>query len=458
MILIIPPSPFLLDEKVFMSLGVLKVASVLEKKMPVKVLDLSGVKNYLEVIRNEKETQKAEVLGITATTPQMPAAFKIRQALGGRVILGGPHVTLVNAAYKKNPLGRARTAFEQLDGFDVLVAGDGEEAVSEALKEDSPHLVDGDDPKTRLFLDNQRLNELPYPARHLMDVSSYHYSIDGERALSLIAQLGCPFECGFCGGRLSPMLRRVRTRTSENVVNEMTKIYEDYGIKGFMMYDDELNVNPRMNELMELISKKSVNWKLRGFIKSQLFTEEQAARMVKAGFKWILVGFESGSPKILKNIKKRATREENSRCLQIAHKYGLKVKALMSLGHPGESLQTVLETKEWLLKERPDDFDITIITTYPGTPYYDQAVKQGNYWEFTANGDKLYSEEVDYTTTSDYYKGIPGEYKAYVFTDHLTSQELVKLRDLTEDEVRSTLGLPYPSKGYDHSMGQAAAV
>src|SRR5260221_5337624 len=213
-----------------------------------------------------------------------------------------------------------------------------------------------------------------------------------------------------------------------------------------------------MNELMELISKKSVNWKLRGFIKTQLFTEEQAARMVKAGFKWILVGFESGSPKILKNIKKRATREENSRCLQIAHKYGLKVRALMSLGHPGESLQTVLETKEWLLKERPDDFDITIITTYPGTPYYDQAVKQGNYWEFTANGDKLYSEEVDYTTTSDYYKGIPGEYKAYVFTDHLTSQELVKLRDLTEDEVRSTLGLPYPSKGYDHSMGQAAAV
>ena len=34
-----------------------------------------------------------------------------------------------------------------------------------------------------------------------MDVGSYHYTIDGHRALSLIAQLGCPFECGFCGGR-----------------------------------------------------------------------------------------------------------------------------------------------------------------------------------------------------------------------------------------------------------------
>src|SRR5437016_12675089 len=119
--------------------------------------------------------------------------------------------------------------------FDVLVVGDGEIAVFDAVKDNPPKLVDGDDPKSDLFLTNQKLNELPFPARHLVDVDSYHYHIDGERALSLIAQLGCPFSCGFCGGRESPMLRRVRLRTTENVVAEMRHLYRSYWVKGFML-------------------------------------------------------------------------------------------------------------------------------------------------------------------------------------------------------------------------------
>jgi radical SAM superfamily enzyme YgiQ (UPF0313 family) len=183
--------------------------------------------------------------------------------------------------------------------------------------------------------------------------------------------------------------------------------------------------------------------------------------MVRAGFRWILVGFESGSPRILENIEKKATVEQNSRCMEIARRHGLKVKALMSIGHPGESKQTIRETKEWLLKEKPDDFDVTIITTYPGTPYYDRAVETGpGVWTYTypKNGDKLHSFELDYTITADYYKGDPdGGYKAYVFTDYLSADDLVKERDAVEKEVRSTLGIPFnqskAAQRYEHSMG-----
>ena len=59
--------------------------------------------------------------------------------------------------------------------------------------------------------------------------------------------------------------------------------------------------------------------------------------MSEAGFRWILTGFESGSPRILRNINKRATMQENTRCVEIARRHNLKVKALMSIGHPGES-------------------------------------------------------------------------------------------------------------------------
>src|SRR2546426_961130 len=71
----------------------------------------------------------------------------------------------------------------------------------------------------------------------------------------MIAQLGCPFGCGFCGGRMSPFLRRVRMRTSENIVQEIAQLYKTYGVTGFMLYDDELNVNPKIVELMNLIAK-----------------------------------------------------------------------------------------------------------------------------------------------------------------------------------------------------------
>src|SRR5437667_8622569 len=263
--LITPPSIFLLDERVFMTLGILKVAALLEQAgLAVEMLDLSGVENYEEVVRDHVRTSGVTCYGLTATTPQMPAATKIYRTIRAlnptaRIILGGPHVTLIHAAYKyeqkRGISGRAATAYRLLEEmFDVLVVGDGELAVFEALGATTPKLVDGDDPKSDLFLDNQKLTQLPFPARHLVDVDSYHYTIDGVRALSMIAQLGCPFGCGFCGGRMSPFLRRVRMRTSENIVNELVHLYQTYGVTGFILCADELNVNPTIVELMNLIA------------------------------------------------------------------------------------------------------------------------------------------------------------------------------------------------------------
>jgi len=474
--LIIPPSIFLMDERVFMTLGILKVAAVLELEgIKVDMLDLSGVENYEQVIVDYLDHQPAMCFGLTATTPQMPATTKIFRRIRefapqARIILGGPHVTLIHAAFqyehKRNISGRATMAYHLLENmFDVLVVGDGELAIFEAISEEPLKLINGDDPHSALFLNNQKLTEQPFPARHLVDIDSYQYSIDGERALSMIAQLGCPFGCGFCGGRMSPSLRRIRMRTSENIVKEMVQLYKDYGIKGFMLYDDELNVNPKMVELMNLIAEAQarlgVEFRLRGFIKAELFNDEQAKAMYRAGFRWILVGFESGHERILTNIQKKATQADNTECMAIANRHNLKVKALMSVGHPGESETTVQETANWLCSVQPADFDATLITTYPGTPYFDEAIEtQSGIWTYTyqKTGDRLHSREVDYREVAEYYKGIPGEYTSYVFTDHLSSEELVRLRDWLEAHVREKLRIPYnvgtAAIRYEHSMGQ----
>src|SRR3989441_6727636 len=193
-----------------MTLGILKVAAVLEQAgLEVEMLDLSGVENYEEVVRDHVRTRGVTCYGLTATTPQMPAATKIFKTIracnpNARIILGGPHVTLIHAAYKyeqkRGIAGRAATAYRLLEEmFDVLVVGDGELAVFEALGDTTPKLGDADGPKSDYFLNNQKLTELPFPARHLGDGSSYHYTIDGVRARSVIAQLRWPLACGLCG-------------------------------------------------------------------------------------------------------------------------------------------------------------------------------------------------------------------------------------------------------------------
>lgn len=479
--LLIPPSAFLLDERVFISLGILKIAAVLEQaNYEVEVVDLSGIHNYTEVLQQHLLTSSARIFGITATTPQMPQVNDIVSSIrtfksGSKIIFGGPHVTLVHTAAEKeianNFHGRAAKALESLkQSFDVLISGDGEKAIFPALEMNSPKLINANRRNSMYFLSNTEFDKALPPARHLIDLQSYHYSIDGIPATSIIGQLGCPFSCGFCGGRESPCLRIVRVRSIQSIISEIKHVYETYSLAGFMFYDDELNVNPHFMDLLEALynlkEHYGVPFHFRGFIKAELFNEKQAGAMYKAGFRWILSGFESGSPRILSNIRKRATIEDNTRCVKIAQQSGLKVKALMSIGHPGESSETIAQTEKWIMSSKPDDLDVTIITPYPGTAYYDYAIPgNDNVWIYTIpeNGDRLYSFEVDYTTTAVYYKGDPvNGYKAFTYTDYLSPEQLVQQRGYLDSTLRTKLNLPqYQTKTsmhFEHSMGQAGVL
>lgn len=451
-------------------LGVLKVAGAVRRaKLDVDVLDLSGPGDLgMRVFQHLYKHGISSVYGITATMPQMPAAFDILKELRvhastSRVILGGAHPTMVNAAAKQGVLRSQEMLDELLEVFDAVVAGDGERAILTALGQDG--LIDADDPKSPLFLSVADVATAPWPLRELIDLNSYHCWVDGEPATSVIAQLGCPFQCGFCGGRNSPTFRRLRLRPAEDVVAELEHVVDCHHISAFMFLDDELNVSKDFPNLLRRIAAAQVRrgeeWRLCGLLKSELFTQEQADLMYAAGFRKVLIGFESGHERILTNMRKMATVEHNTRAVEIAHQAGLRIKALMSLGHPGESVETIETTKNWLLETKPDEFDATVLTIYPGTPYHDEAVEVGRtgVWQYSQpkTGDRLYFNEIDQFTDTPYYKGVPGEYKSFVWTDHLRAKELVQLRDKLESSVRDKLNISWPkdvaAQLFEHSMG-----
>ena len=462
-----------------MHIGILKVAAVLEEAgHGVDVLDLSGVANPLDVIDDYLKERDINTIGWSATTPQMFTGRKIAEHIRSirpdvKLILGGAHPTVTTAAMKrekkKGLYGRAQAAYEKLfEVADVVVAGDGEDSVEYSLTAPKGTLVDADDPDGGFFLTTQRLGELPFPARHLVDMESYHYYIKGQKSASLIGQLGCPMPCRFCSGRYSPSFRRARPRPISNVIAELRHLYEVYGFRAFQMYDDELNLSPAfLSDLREIIKFRDelgVDLYFRGFIKSHLFTEDQAKLMKECGFAEICIGYESGSERILANIKKQSTKAQNSRCVELTKKYGIRTKAFMSFCHPGESPETAQETCDWLINMEVEDFDCTVISPFPGCPLYDDSIphdEKAGIWKYITpeNGDVLYSLDVDYTNTMQYFKGDKNlGYTSFVYTDHLNRDDVVQLRDWIEDTVRQKLKIPYyetkAAMLYDHSMGQ----
>jgi hypothetical protein len=142
----------------------------------------------------------------------------------------------------------------------------------------------------------------------------------------------------------------------------------------------------------------------------------------------------------------------------------MKFKALMSIGHPGESRATIDESIDWVLANRPEEVDWTVITQYPGSPYYDHSEREGDHWVYVEprGKEKLYSADPDFLKEAAFYKGIPGDYTSYVWTDYLSAEELVELRDEAERVAQEELGLSkiqnVAAQQFEHSMGLTPRV
>lgn len=414
--LVTPPSPFLLSDTSLPWLGPLWVAACLrDRGHQVDILDLAGNPDYAVTAASHVRRVGSDVYGVTATAPDYPMALQIRNAIrfanpSQRVILGGAHAT---------------TSPVQCLGWDAVVCGDGFVASERALTENG---IIHASKRGEIVED---VDALPFPARDLIDLARYDFRVCGERATSYMTQFGCVMGCTFCCGRDVFVYRKMRARAPARVVEELDAVQGEYPMfTAAMFYDDEVNIPPaRAIALCDALANRRPTV-YRGFIKAELFTEDVARAMSRAGFREVLTGVESGSDRILKYVKKNTTFEINLRARQIAHRFGIRFKASTMIGLPTETLADVMETKRWLLEAKPDDFDVTIYQPMRGSPIYDRPDQEGAGLEFShGNGIALP------------YKSVPGEYQARTRTPELSSSDLVFLREQIDREVRQELGL-----------------
>jgi radical SAM superfamily enzyme YgiQ (UPF0313 family) len=158
------------------------------------------------------------------------------------------------------------------------------------------------------------------------------------------------------------------------VVAECKWAIENFpGLKEIFFDDDTFNY--KRERTIELCKKlKTLNFTFS--CTSRVTTDEDTLKAMKdAGFRLLIVGFESGDQQILKNIKKGATVDMARRFAKNAHKLGLTIHGDFIIGLPGETRESVRKTIDFAKELDCETIQVSLAAPYPGTEFYDYAKK-----------------------------------------------------------------------------------
>lgn len=273
--------------------------------------------------------------------------------------------------------------------LDIVAVGEGEKTICEIIN----HLFDRDFSQIKGIYyksgnninrnDQQNmicnLDSIPFPARHLLpkDLIVMERLADTKLPIAhVLFTRGCPYHCNFCANQN----HNIRYRSKENIMEELKLLIHDYGIQGFCITDDNFLIDkqkviPIINEIATL----NMKWSTLSRVDTVDF--ELLEKLKHSGCIEIKYGVESGSQEILNSMNKGITIEEIESAFYLTSAAGIKAKALIMHGYPGENLKTTMETIRLLqnLKEYISRVGLTYFTYLPGSPIYPENGQNFNY-------------------------------------------------------------------------------
>jgi len=462
---IIGNNPAIIEEKRGHNppLGILYVAAYLRENSEheVAVIDAQVEELTYEEVAERARSEKPDVIGITTMTLTLLDVLHTidstrRACPAASIVLGGPHVHLFpNESIK-------------LPGVDVLVLGEGEETFKELLDHfgkksqlrDIPGLVfkDGDETvNTGIRPPIEDLDRLPFPARDLVPYEKYSSLLaKGNRVTTIFTSRGCPFKCAFCD---RPHLgHRFRARSAENVVDELEACLK-MGIREFLFYDDTFTVNKQraISICEKIVDKKwDIGWDIRTRVDT--VNEEVIRALAEAGCQGIHYGIEAGTAKVLEVLQKGVSLSHAAETFATTRKYGIPILAYFMIGSPSETRQDIQETFRIMRSLKPDYVHLTILTPFPGTRIYADALRSGiierDVWqEFAEN------PQPDFTpphwggifTREELNELLTEGYRTFYLRPGYILKRLTRLRSLSELKRKASAGFNVLKMGSRHT-------
>ncbi|MAX17907.1 MAG: hypothetical protein CMH73_07020 [Nitrospina sp.] len=299
-----------------------------------------------------------------------------------KVCLGGPHVNL----YPKETLS--------LPEIDYVVFGEGEKIFTRLTlalekEEESLSAINGlgwkknnvpyINPAETELLD---LDKLPFPARHLVDVSSYQHIIgEGRQFFTIQATRGCPAACTFCDIRKT----KFRIRSPESVVDEIEELVK-MGVDDLFFVDDTITIDKKnVLAICNLIVERKIKINFKISARVDTINPEVLAALKKSGCYRIHFGIESATPKHLQYLQKGQTPEKVERAIKMTRNANIGFFAYMMIGIPHETKEEMFATVDFAKKLKPDYAQFSICTPYPKVELYYQMLNEGivpeDYWQ-----------------------------------------------------------------------------
>lgn len=320
-----------------------------------------------------------DLVGVSVRTPMLSSALKINRLVKEwnkdcPIVWGGSHPTIMPEEITSLP------------EVDFLVYGEGEESLLDLIKTLEGRrdfsringiyykLSSGQVIKNppREYIEN--LDDLPFPARHLVFEEDFYLPSGFS---DLMGSRGCPFFCTYCSAH-SLWGRNVRYRSVANIIEEIRLLRNKYQCDDLRFMDDNLTLNRSwIEDLCRSLIKEGIDVKWTCLTRVNLVDENLIRLMKKAGCYGIHVGVESGSPRILKMMKKNITLEDVLRGDKLFSKYGIDWTAFFITGFPHETKEDLIATANFMKKINPYRIVLSNFTPYPGTEDYEWAKELG---------------------------------------------------------------------------------
>lgn len=216
----------------------------------------------------------------------------------------------------------------------------------------------------------QNLDELPFPARHLIDNNIYRRPDNNNVQAVIKVSRGCPHHCFFCLATPTSG-SKVRMRSPENIIAEIRECITKYNIKNFIFWSDIFNQDREWTmNLCKKIIDSGLKFTWSANTRADTADERMAKYMHKAGCRLVSIGVESGSQYILDKIGKGTTINEIRDTVKAFKKAKIKVYNYFVIGLPWDDEDTINETINFAIELDSDFVSFYTATPLPATRFY----------------------------------------------------------------------------------------
>ena len=342
--------------------------------------------------------------------------YKVRDSFpNAKIIVGGEHATAM-----------PEFSLRDCPEIDYIIKGEGELALIQLVY----NIRKGIQDKISgvVFLKDGRYNEsllaprlvkienLPWPSWELLDIEPYFQpnftmGISQGRNMPLLATRGCPYQCTFCS---SPQMWTTRyvMRPASDVVDEIEYYIKKYQINSVDFYDLTAIVKKEwvMDFTNELKHRNlDITLQLPSGTRSEALDEEVISRLADTGIKFLVYAPESGSKRILKEIKKKVNLKKLTQSVSFAKKNKIITKLNFIIGFPNEKRLDILKTLLFIWKLallKVNDCNLSIFSPYPGSEIYDELRKSSVIPEINDAYFESLITQFDFTASKSYCRDI----------------------------------------------------